>query len=311
MLNFNDAQQGLEFLVKQQAYIEPQVWETRYPEVTYQDFVPVDRAAPPWTRTITFYSTDFAGRPKWIAGGADDIPLVGVNRTKYESEVHMAAIGYDYSIDEIGTARQAGIQLDADRARAARRSYELYMDDVAYIGDTTKALKGLLNATTPGRADVADGASTNPEWSTKTADEILLDVNNAITGIWVTTKQIGMADTVLLPPDQYSLIATKRLSDTSDRTILDWIEQNNIYTKITGQKLMIRANRRLAGLGSGSTDRMVVYRRSPEVVKMHMPMPLQFLQAQQIMLRFVVPGIFRIGGVDVRLPEEVRYYDGI
>ena len=64
--------------------------------------------------------------------------------------------------------------------------------------------------------------------------------------------------------------------------------------------------------GASSSKRMVAYRRSPEVVKMHIPMPFRFLPAWQTgPLRFDVPGIFRVGGVDIRRPKAVRYLDGI
>ncbi|MNY73088.1 hypothetical protein D3C86_2117840 [compost metagenome] len=56
---------------------------------------------------------------------------------------------------------------------------------------------------------------------------------------------------------------------------------------------------------------MVAYRRSPDVVKMHVPMPLRWLQAEQRLLKFEVPGIFRLGGVEVRRPGAMRYLDGI
>ena len=81
---------------------------------------------------------------------------------------------------------------------------------------------------------------------------------------------------------------------------------------MTGQKLTIRANRFLTTAGSGATARMIAYRRSPEVVKMHIPMRLRFLAPQgPEVFRYVVPGMFRLGGTDVRLPKEIRYYDGI
>ncbi|WP_352751950.1 major capsid family protein [Mesorhizobium sp. M0204] len=57
---------------------------------------------------------------------------------------------------------------------------------------------------------------------------------------------------------------------------------------------------------------MVAYRRSPEVLKFHMPMPFQFLPAWQTKpIKFDVPGIFRLGGVDISRPKSIRYLDRI
>ena len=305
-------QQAFSFLLSQMTYIEQQVWEMKYPEITYPTFVPVDPSAPEWIRTVTFMAKDGTGKAKFINGSAQDIPIVGVAREKFESNVEMAGIGYDYTIEELEQARMMGINLTGDKASYARRAYEELCEDIAYVGDATKGWTGLLNNASVTATNVVNGASASPLWSSKTSDEILTDVNTALTGIWTTTGTTSIADTLLLPLAAYSLAVTKRVSSTSDRTVLSWIEENNIYTKITGQKLTIRANRFLATAGAGGTARFIAYRRSPEVVKMHIPMRLRFLapQGPQI-FRYVVPGMFRLGGVEVRLPKEIRYYDGI
>ena len=64
--------------------------------------------------------------------------------------------------------------------------------------------------------------------------------------------------------------------------------------------------------GVGGTTRLVAYRKDPEVLKLHMPMPHRFLPAWQSgPLRWDIPGVMRLGGLDVRLPKEVVYLDGI
>ena len=121
-----------------------------------------------------------------------------------------------------------------------------------------------------------------------------------------------IADTMLLPLTQHVDIATRRMSVDNDTTVLQWIRQNNAFTLETGRPLTIRALRGLETAGSGSTARMIMYRRAPDVVKMHMPMPFQFRQPwRKGPLRYEVPGIFRLGGVDIRRPTAFRYYDGI
>jgi hypothetical protein len=48
------------------------------------------------------------------------------------------------------------------------------------------------------------------------------------------------------------------------------------------------------------------------VLKMHIPMPHRFLPVWQTgPMRFDVPGIFRLGGLEIRRPKAVRYVDGI
>lgn len=311
MLTSDAIQQGLSFVISQVAHVESQMWEVKYPDITYPEFVPVDTSANPWAKTVTYFAMDGRGRADWFNPSARDVPLVSMSREQFETSVHMAAIGYDYNIEEINQARLLGHNLSADKAKLCRRAYDETCEAVAYVGDTAKNFTGLINNASVTRVDVPNGASASPLWSSKTPDEILKDVNAALVGIWSTTKTVAMADTLLLPLTQYADIATRRLSGVTPTTILDWILQNNIYTAQTGQRLKIRALRQLAAAGNGGTDRMIAYRRSPEVLKMHIPMPLQFLPPQPDVFRVIVPGMFRLGGVDVRLPAEMRYIDSL
>ena len=58
-------------------------------------------------------------------------------------------------------------------------------------------------------------------------------------------------------------------------------------------------------------ERMMVYRRDPDVLRLHIPMPLRFLEPTKLLTLYTVPAIMRLGGLEVRLPKAVRYVDGI
>ena len=93
-------------------------------------------------------------------------------------------------------------------------------------------------------------------------------------------------------------------------TVLQWIQKYNVYTAQTGQPLIIRAVRALATAGAGGTARAIAYRRDPQIVKMHIPMPHRFLPVWQTgPITFDVPGIFRLSGVEIRRPGAFRYLD--
>ena len=309
-----DAQQrAMGFLIAQASYIETPAYEMRYQDITYPQLIPVDTSAPEWVKTVTYFSVDGAGRADWFSGAAHDVNHVDLSREKLETSVSMAAIGYAYNLEELGTAMLYGLNLNADKALLARRVAEEMIERVAFTGDTSKGLTGLFNASTPTADTVpADGTGSATFFSTKTPDNVLRDVNAALTGIFTGTLGAEMADTLLLPYSVMLDLSTRRIDAVNSTTILEWIERNNIYTRQTGQPLTIRGHFGLETAGSGSTKRMVAYRRSPDVVKMHMPMPFRFLPAWQTgPLMFEVPGIFRVGGVDVRRPKAVRYRDGI
>lgn len=310
-----DAQQlALSFLIRQASLIEPTVYAMRYQEIQYPMLVPVDTSAPDWIQSVTYFSMDGVGQAQWFHGNANDVPKVELTREKFETSVSMAAIGYGYTLEELGTAQLLQMNLTADKATLARRIAEEKIDQVAFAGDASKGFSGLVNSSTPTATTApADGTGSATTFASKTPDQVLRDINGQITGTFTGTLGAEMVDTILLPYSVLLDLSTRRIDTVNQTTILEWIERNNIYTRITGQPLMIRG---LFGYldtaGASSTKRMVAYRRSPEVLKMHIPMPFRFMPAFQTgPMKFDVPGFFRLGGVDIRRPKAVRYLDGI
>lgn len=307
MMNMIDAQSAMGFVLSQTSYIEPGVYATKYPDIQYRSLIPIDTSGHPFAASVTFFSSDKFGAADWINGNADDIPKAGTTRTKHETQVHTAGIGYGYGFEEIGRAQMMGVNLPADDAAAARRAAEEMIDRVALQGDTNKGFTGLFDAN-----GVTAYAPTTGAWDTATPVQIIKDLNEALLNVFNGTNTAAMADTLLLPWSKYNLIATTPFSEHSDETILSWFKRNNVYTVATGQQLTIRGMRGLDTAGAAGVTRMIAYRYSPEVLKLHIPMPHRFLQPWQSgPMRIDVPGVFRLGGLDVRLPKEVVYVDGI
>lgn len=307
-----DAQQALGFLTHQASYIEAEVYETQYPEVQYPTLIPVDESAPEWTKSITFFSVDKVGAADWFHANATDIPLADVERSKFEQGVEMAGIGYRYNLEEIANAIQMGINLDTSRASAALRAYEEFVERVAFTGDTDKGWLGLANQTSVTRVTAAaDGTGASSLWSAKSDDQIARDLNDQLTAVYTTSFQAEVADTILMPVSRFTFLATKRLANLN-MTLLQYIQQSNAFTALTGRPLTIRSIFGLDTAGNGGTARLVFYRRDPNVLKMHLPMRHRFLPVwQRGPLVFDVPGIFRTGGVEVRRPVAMRYLDGV
>jgi len=293
-----DMQAALGFVTHQRTHIETEVLKKPYPAIRYAEMIPVDTSANPFALSVTHFAQDSVGKAKFMNGKGDDVPLVNIKGSKFEQTVNMAGVGYSFSLEEIGAAQQLGTNLSADGAEAARMAYEQFVDEVAFVGDAALGIEGLYNMT--GITSAAAGAT----FAASTPDAILAIINTALTGIFTSTQGIELADTIVLPLAEFSRIATVRLADGSDTTILDFVRRANIYTVQTGQPLNIFADRRL-------TTKMVVYRRDPQVLKMHMPMPLRFIAPQAVNLEVKVLGMFRFAPVNIRRPGAVRYVTGI
>lgn len=308
-----DQQAALSFLSNQLTYHEATVEEIEYPEVQYPDLIPVDFSAPEWTKTVSYTSTDKVGKADWFHADARDIRRADVDRKKFETSVEMAGIGYGYNLEELQQAQQAGVALTSEKAEAAREAYEYFVDEVALLGNSDKNFFGLIDY--PGITTLLvanNGAGTSRTWRNKTADEILEDVNAPLTQIWAQTGKAGMANTIALPPEDFAYIATRRLTEQGSDTILDWLRTKNLYTQRTRLELEIVPMLGLETAGQGGSGRMIVYRKDPKVLKMHIPMRHKFIEPMRTgPMIYEVPGIFRLGGLDVKRPLYILYVDGI
>lgn len=301
-----DAQAAMGFVISQTAHVEAGVYQIKYADIQYPQLIPVDTSASPFAKTVTYFSADKAGVANWINGNAGDIPMADVEHSQFETSVFTAGIGYGYGWEEINQAQMLNMNLSADKANAARRAAEEMIDRVALFGDAAKGFSGLLD-----HPDVTATPAGVGDWPSADPDEIIADVNDALSTIQVATNNIILADTLLLPFERWNLIASTRLTETS-MTVLEFIRQNNVYTAQTGAPLTIRAMRNLETAGVSATMRLIAYRRHPEVLKLHIPMMHRFLPVwQSSPLRWDVPGVMRFGGLDIRLPKEVSYIDGI
>lgn len=312
-IDFNDAQQALGFIMPSYYNVERTVYEIKYPSFDYAALVPVITEGSEWARGTLFYSSDAAGKAEWISGKGFDMPYADVARTQYLKGFQMAGIGYEWGLEELSQAALEGRNLGNEKAAAARKIAEQKLWQVAISGDTEKGWTGLINdANVPTTTAAADGVGSSALWSAKTTALILRDVNSIITGVYTGSAEVEMADTLLLPTARYLHLANTPRSDNSDTTLLQYIQQNNSYTAETGQPLRIRGLRTLATAGGSSSARMIAYRRDPEVVRFHLPMPHRFLPPfQKSSMTWEVAGIMRTGGTEIRLPKAVSYVDGI
>lgn len=305
---------AVSFLQQKATFLEPELYRKKYPEYNYAELVPVDTTAGEWAKSVTFYSADTVGRAEWYSGNSTQMPRADVNLNQHTHNIKLAAIGYGYNLEELNTALAGNFNLDTERAFAARRAYEQFMYGLTISGDAASNMTGLINnaSVTPVTAP-ADGAGSATTFASKTGDQIARDINSMLTGRFSSSLGIELLDTVALPIDQYMLLATRRMGTNGDEiTVMEWLMKYNTYTAQTGRPLMVRMLRQLDGAGGSGTDRAIAYTNAMDVLKLHLPMPHQFLSVwQKDAMGFEVPGIFRTGGVEIRRPGAVAYLDGV
>lgn len=320
--------QGYAFVEGQSYKINQTVLEARYPDWNVGELAFVDTSGPAWGAGIwTWTSNITAAGPKWQSGYAKDVPMADVNQDKQLKTFQLAALGYQWNIEEINTTLATiGGRLDQRRARACVIGARAFLWNLAFGGDTEKGMTGMSNyAGVTTIQPAADGTGSARHWvdasgvGTKTPAQIVRDFNIMLNGIDTATFGIALADTVWLPKAAYDYIAQTPYSTTTMDTILTFVQRTNAYTTSTGRPLTIRSFRELNTAATSTSPsnqagngRAVAYRNDPNTVKFHLPMPFQFLPVYQDgPFNFAVPGILRTGGTEILDTNTFRYMDGV
>ncbi len=309
-----DAQAALPFVIAQGRNIETTIYKKRYPTYDYASVIPVVTEGNEWAIGTTFFTVDVAGEAKFLSGSANDMPFVSQTRDQASHDFAMIGSGWKWTIEQINQASLYGVNLTSTDAMTASDTVERLLYNIAMTGSTEKNWTGFTNNSAVYRADVpADGASSSTFFSAKTPLQKIRDLNAAITIVSRETNEVEYADTLALPPEIMDDIATTYMgSEGSSPTVLERFRAGNAYTARTQQPLNIVSVRALATASQDGGGRIVSYRKDPEVVKFHLPMPKRVLAPRQASLMGFEQGLIaRTGGVEIRLPGAMAYLDEV
>ncbi len=269
------------------------------------ELIPVSTEAGAGAESIVYEQYDSTGIAKIIANYADDLPRADVKGKEFTAMVKSVGNSYGYSLQEVRAAQMAGKSLEQRKANAAGRSQREKWNKIAFFGDEENNLPGWLNNPNVPSAPVAAGSSGDTEWVNKSPSEKLKDMNDAANAIVALTNGAEIPDTLVLPIEQYSDIASTARSDTSDTTILEYFLKNNPYIK------SVEWANELAGAFPGGTDGFIVYRRDPDAMEFEMPVSFEQLPVQEKGLEYLVNCHSRVAGTIVRYPLSQSFKYGI
>ncbi len=251
-----------------------------------------------------------SGKP-WLAPNATALPGVTINGERVVLPLRLLGREISYTSVELERSQLLGQPIDQAKFNAFNIGYQMDTDEMVYIGDTGVTAYGLCNSPLVSAASVAnDGTGSTTTWSTKTADQIVRDVNDALNASWLATGYAVCPDKILLPPAKFSYIVGTKVSTAADKSILKYIQENTISNSVNGRPVDIQPCKWLTGRGAGSTDRMVLYTNDEERVRFPM-VPVRRETPYYLGIRFNAPYIWAYGEVEFPYPETVLYRDGI
>ena len=259
----------------------------------------------------SFTNTTFAaaGSPNsngknWISPLATAIAGISVDIDKKGFPLELWGMELGWTVIELNAAAQVGRPIDTQKYDGMQLKWNMDTDEQVYIGDTAKGAKGLLNLiqVTPTNA--------TKTWATSTPDEIRASINQVLSNAWARSAYSKVPEDLLIPPEQYSFLASTIVSSAGNQSLLTYLETNTIAYHQNSKPLNIRPVKWMKGRGVGGTDRMVAYTNDKKFVRFPM-VPLQSVPIQYRGLYQLVTYYGKLGAVEPVYPETLNYMDGI
>lgn len=307
---------GMSFLVGELEKQDKRLLEPMTSVTWMRDIVP--RTGGGWSDYSSNVYVDYAttgGNENGIIGGeTNDIPTMQANMSKDIFQV------FDYStilkvpfIDQ-QKMQQMARSLNDILDNGIRLNWNKTLDYVIYSGVASAGKPGLLNNPNITAATAPNGTSGSPLWSKKTADEILADINASINDTWANSQydNTGMANHILVPPAQYSLLVSQVVSSAGNVSILKYLLENNLGHN-QGVDVQIEPSRWCIGAGAGGSDRMISYVNLDNRVNFDLTVPLSRVMTEQSVqqMSYLTGYAGQFSQVKFLFTECVQYTDGI
>lgn len=318
MQKMNDAAiaSGLAFITGELEKRDPKLYEPLTSVTWMRDIVAETGGG--WTEFTSNFFVDYAstgsGTSGMIGSEANNIPVMQANITKdnykvfnWSNILRIPFVGQQFM-------NQIGRSLDDILDKGIKLNYNKDIDTMVYEGYADLDVYGLVNNPDVTATAVPAGVSTDTEWTKKTPDEILDDINNALLATWTASEYDveGMANHILIPPAQYAHIVTRKVSDAGNISILQYLLENNI-AKNQGVDIQIFPSRWCSSAGAGNTDRMVAYRNDKDKIRIDLPVTLNRVMTQPVVQQMAYMTAFaaQIGQVKIMYNQTIRYMDAI
>ncbi len=301
------------FFARSLEYLMSSAFDVQYAKLPFRNMFPVINEGGPGVQTIKAEVYDHFGKAKLINMGAQDVPFVAAGGKEIEYNVGLFGIGAMWNMQELhahsvavrnGRGRRSPQQ---SRQASAVRALEEALNEQAYFGTDEIDIPGFIDHPQIPKGTVAPGASGDTNWETKTADEIIADVNAIGDNIWVESKMIEMPDTLALPPSKLTILSERRI-EGRDISIMQFIIKNSLFFK--SRDAFVPVNE-YETAGIGGTGLMTAYAKRDDKLRMEIPQEMQTLPVQQQLFSYIMLYYCYSAGLMVLFPRSIAHADGI
>ena len=268
-------------------------------------------------QTYTIKTVSELGMAKIISADAKELPPVSLAYKKQTVEIYPVGASYKFTLEELDSCAFAGIPLESDDARTARRKIDEKIDEIIYVGDKDWGILGLLNNPNVTATVAAEGSSTSKsrKWKDKTLDEITADIQTMVDAVFAATKGARgagtvEADTIKIPREAYVSLTNRTKGVDSDVTFLKALKDRFAPQGIVNWECCNSA-KDVGSVSGQKADRALLYKKGIENVFSIIPVAFRVLPAQYVGLSVIFNCIARTAGCVWRRPTTGVYMDGV
>jgi len=263
---------------------------------------------------IDYGVTGGSGNGTVQAAGANGSPLIQLNLEKDVYKTHVFNTTMRIKFVDMMRSQITGRSLDKMLSDGVRLVYDKHMDENVYRGISDYGSFGLVNNPNITSSSAATGAGGNTTWASKTPAEILKDINDAINAVWEAAGYDlrAMPNHIILPHEQFNYIATQPVSALSEKSILTYLQENNVAAK-NNVELVIAGVPWCKGAGTSGMDRMVVYVHNEQFIAVEELAPLSRVMTSPSTEAQAYDSLYmaNLSEVEFFYTQTVRYVDGI
>ncbi len=295
------------FQSKQLTYVDPTQREVLYPDAVFANgTLPISRRAAAGDVSIAYYVYDKQGLAKARATYAKDAPKVNVSGKEVITKIIPIQGSMDYNINELNASAKANVDLIGRKRRALESSFVRELDRLVALGESDLGITGMTNHPNMTTYTIPNGAAAASEWSTKTPQEIIADVNGMVQAMVTASKGVHKPNMIMLPSAQYELIAGLQLAPESGTSVLQFLEN-----RYASRGIEFVESARLIDAGAGNDDMIIALEADPDNFEIEISQDFETFPVNQDGALFEQQAHMRTPGIMVYRPLAFVRGEGI
>lgn len=303
----NDATGLNAFFGNQLEMIRPQLYEKKYPALKARANVPIKNDIHPGAMQITERGVDEVGEADFVTDLGDDANFVEVVKDQEDTYyMRMIALKYGWTLQEARNSQFAGMNLDTRKAFACRRGIERFIDKNLLLGGSTggRTLFGLYTLS-GAVAPLAFTGDLVGDFKDQSSEDLYRNLMLAAAYTRDQTKGIEDIDTWHLCDTLKTYLMTRRMGDANSASVYDYFLKSASHIKNVETSYYLEPS---GGHGGSTAARFAFYRKDPEVFE-GLVNEFEQLPPEYKGMRVETTCLARVGGVKVRLPKAITYFD--